>query len=185
MVIELERGSLTSFNIYKLTKVCLWQHILLKAILNWTTNLSGKKNPPNIRNIWNYLFSLEKRRWRVHLINAYKHLKEGHQEHGASHHPVVPGNSTKVETDAEEVPPEHGKELPHYAGDWALEQATPRCCGFFLTGDIQELPGNHLVQCAPGRPYSSRQVGPDDPTSGPIQLQQFRAQFNGITTFLA
>ena len=51
--------------------------------------------------------------------------------------------------------PEHEEELLHFEGDGALEQAAQRGCGFSFSADIQDPPGQNLVQPAVGDPASA------------------------------
>ena len=60
-----------------------------------------------------------------------------------------------VQTEAEEVPPEHEKELLHFEGDGAVEQAAQGSCGVSFSGDIQDPPGQGPVQPAVGDPASA------------------------------
>ena len=60
-----------------------------------------------------------------------------------------------AQTEAEEVPAEHGEELLHSEGDGALEQAAQGGCGVSLSGDIQNPPGQGPVQPAVGDPASA------------------------------
>ena len=53
-----------------------------------------------------------------------------------------------AQTEAQEVPAEHKKELLHFEGDGALEQVSQRGCGFSFSGDIQNPPGRGPVQPA-------------------------------------
>ena len=57
-----------------------------------------------------------------------------------------------AQTEAEEVPSEHEKELLYFEGDGALEQAAVRVCGFSFSGDIQTPIGQGLVQPPLGDP---------------------------------
>ena len=58
----------------------------------------------------------------------------------------------RAQTEAEEVPSEHEEELLPSEGDGALEQFVQGGCGVSFSGDIQDLPGQGLVQPAVGDP---------------------------------
>jgi len=58
-----------------------------------------------------------------------------------------------AQTEAQEVPSEHEEELLHSEGDGAL--VAQRGCGFSLSGDIQDPPGQGPVQPALGGPASA------------------------------
>ena len=55
-----------------------------------------------------------------------------------------------AQTEAQQVPSEHGEELLPSEGDGALEQAAQGGCGVSFSGDIQDLPGQGPVQPAVG-----------------------------------
>ena len=57
----------------------------------------------------------------------------------------------RAQTEAQEVPSEHEKELLPSEGDGALEQAAQGGCGV-SSGDIQDPPGQGPVQPAVGDP---------------------------------
>ena len=69
---------------------------------------------------------------------------------------VLLGNKGQwAQTEAQEVPAEHNKELPQSEGDGALEQAAQSGCGISFSGDIQDSPGQGPVQPAVGDPASA------------------------------
>ena len=59
-------------------------------------------------------------------------------------------------TEAQEVPSEHEEEFIHSEGDRALEQAAQGGCGVSFSGDIQDPPGQGLLQPTVGDPASAR-----------------------------
>jgi len=60
-----------------------------------------------------------------------------------------------AQTEAQEVPPEYEEELLPSEGDGALAQAAQGGCGVSFSGDIQDPPGQGLVQPALGDPASA------------------------------
>ena len=64
-------------------------------------------------------------------------------------------------------PSEHEEELLLSEGDGALEQAAQRVCGFCFSGDIQDPPGQGLVQPALSVLCFGRRVVLDDPQRSP------------------
>ena len=67
----------------------------------------------------------------------------------------VTGQGEWAQTEAQEVPSEHGEELLPSEGDGALEQAAQGGCGVSFSGDIQDPPGQGPVQPAVGDPASA------------------------------
>ena len=66
---------------------------------------------------------------------------------------VVPSNRRQqAETEAQEVPAEYEGALLYCEGNRALGQVAQRGCGVSFSGDIQNPPGCHPVQCAVGDP---------------------------------
>jgi len=61
----------------------------------------------------------------------------------------------RAQTEAQEVPSEHGEELLPSEGDGALAEAAQGDCGVSLSGDIQDPPGRGPVQPAVGDPASA------------------------------
>ena len=59
-----------------------------------------------------------------------------------------------AQTEAQEVPAEHEEELLPSEGDGALEQAAQGGCGV-SSGDIQDPPGQSLLQPGVGDPASA------------------------------
>ncbi|GAB0207908.1 mitochondrial enolase superfamily member 1 [Grus japonensis] len=107
------------------------------------------------------LFSLEKRRLKGDLINAYKYLKGMGQEDEARLFSVESQQQDKGHN------LEHKKfhleeKLLHFEGDRALEQVAQRGCGVSFSGDIQNPPGCNPVQPALGEPALAEGVGLDD-----------------------
>jgi len=62
----------------------------------------------------------------------------------------------RAQTEAQEVPAEQEEELLHSEGNRALEQVAQGGCGFSLSGDIQDPPGQGPVQPALGGPAWAR-----------------------------
>jgi len=58
----------------------------------------------------------------------------------------------RAQTEAEEAPAEHEKELFPSEGDGALERAAQGGCGVPFSGDIPDPPGRGAVQPALGDP---------------------------------
>ncbi|PKU36993.1 hypothetical protein llap_12704 [Limosa lapponica baueri] len=94
------------------------------------------------------LFSLDMRRLRGDLINAYKYVKGGCQEDGVRLFSVVPGDRTR----GKRHNLEHRKFLLNMRKNFFTEQAAQRGCGFSFSGDIQNPPGFVPVQPALGEP---------------------------------
>ncbi|KAJ7412564.1 hypothetical protein WISP_95664 [Willisornis vidua] len=84
-------------------------------------------------------------RLREDLIYVYTFLKGSYQKDGErfSQWCRKLNKRQQEETDAQEFPPEHEKEL-HSEDDQALEQVAQRGCGVSLPGDIQKLSGHNL-----------------------------------------
>ena len=61
----------------------------------------------------------------------------------------------RAQTEAQEVPSEHGEELLPSEGDGALEQGAQGGCGVSFSGGIQDLPGRGPMQPAVGDPASA------------------------------
>ena len=61
----------------------------------------------------------------------------------------------QVQTEAQEVPPEHEEGLLYSEGNGALEQAAQGGCGVSFSGNIQDPPGCGPVQPTVGDPASA------------------------------
>lgn len=62
----------------------------------------------------------------------------------------------QIETDTQEVPPEHEQELIYCVGDQTQEQIAQRGWGVSPKGDIQEPSGHNPVPRALGWPYLAK-----------------------------
>ena len=102
------------------------------------------------------------------VLYAHKYLKGGCQEDGARLFSFAQRQDKGqwTQTEAEEVPADHKKELLPSEGDGALAQAAQGGCGVSFSRDIQDPPGQGPVQPALGDSFSGG-VGLDDPQRSP------------------
>ena len=92
------------------------------------------------------LFSLEKRRLKGNLTNAYKHLLGRSQVDRTRLFSVVPSEKIRgneAQTRSQGVPYKHEEKLFYFEGDRALRQSAERGFTISFPGDIQNS-SDHL-----------------------------------------
>jgi len=79
-------------------------------------------------------------RLRGDLINAYKYLKGGCQEHGVRLFSVMSSDKRRAIGHKLKHNKFHLNMRKSFKHDRALEQASQKCCGVSFSGDCQNLP---------------------------------------------
>lgn len=82
----------------------------------------------------------------------YKYLRGGCQEDGTRLFSCAKQQDERqwAKTEAQQITAEYESVFLYCEDDKAVEQVAQRGCGVFFSGDIQNPPGCHPVQCALG-----------------------------------